>query len=55
MATVVGVQLSVGEQRQAARNQAIEKMYPDFDAQTRLELFARGDIKGWTTYGFEAD
>ena len=35
--------------------EAIEKMYPDFDAQTRLELFARGNIKGWTTYGLEAD
>jgi N6-adenosine-specific RNA methylase IME4 len=34
---------------------AIERMYPDFDAQTRLEIFARGDIKGWTTYGYEAD
>ena len=34
--------------------QAIERMYPDFDETTRLELFARGDIKGWTTYGFEA-
>jgi N6-adenosine-specific RNA methylase IME4 len=33
---------------------AIEKMYPDFDAKTRLELFARGSIRGWTTYGLEA-
>ena len=32
----------------------IERMYPDFDAQTRLELFARGDVNGWTTHGFEA-
>src|SRR5262249_26746747 len=33
----------------------IEKMYPDFDASTRIELFARGKIDGWTTYGYEAD
>ena len=33
---------------------AIEKMYPDFDAKTRLELFARGSIRGWSTYGLEA-
>lgn len=33
---------------------AIERMYPDFDASTRLELFARGDIPGWTAYGYEA-
>jgi N6-adenosine-specific RNA methylase IME4 len=34
---------------------AIERMYPDFDARTRLELFGRGDIPGWTVYGYEAD
>lgn len=34
--------------------QAIEKMYPDFDASTRCELFARSPIDGWTTYGLEA-
>lgn len=33
----------------------IEKMYPDFDARTRLELFAREPHDGWTVYGFEAD
>ena len=32
----------------------IEKMYPDFDAKTRLELFARETVKGWTSYGFES-
>jgi N6-adenosine-specific RNA methylase IME4 len=32
----------------------IEKMFPDFDETTRLELFARDKIVGWTTYGFEA-
>jgi N6-adenosine-specific RNA methylase IME4 len=32
----------------------IEKMYPDFDAQTRLELFARETVPGWTPYGFES-
>lgn len=31
----------------------IEKMYPDFDAKTRLELFARDRVKGWTPFGFE--
>jgi N6-adenosine-specific RNA methylase IME4 len=31
----------------------IEKMYPDFDAKTRLELFARETVEGWTPYGFE--
>lgn len=34
--------------------QAIEKMYPDFDEHSRLELFARETVKGWTPYGFEA-
>jgi N6-adenosine-specific RNA methylase IME4 len=34
--------------------EAIERMYPDFDAATRLELFARGAAKGWTSYGYEA-
>jgi N6-adenosine-specific RNA methylase IME4 len=33
---------------------AIEEMYPDFDETTRLELFAREKVKGWTRYGFEA-
>jgi len=32
----------------------IEKMYPDFDWKTRIELFARSDPKGWTAYGYEA-
>jgi len=32
----------------------IEKMYPDFDEKSRLELFARSQNKGWTGYGFEA-
>lgn len=32
----------------------IERMYPDFDEQTRLELFARETVPGWTAYGFEA-
>jgi N6-adenosine-specific RNA methylase IME4 len=34
---------------------AIERMYPDFDARTRLELFAREKVKGWTTVGQEAN
>lgn len=32
----------------------IEKMYPDFSEQHRLELFAREQTKGWTAYGYEA-
>ncbi|PWT72143.1 MAG: hypothetical protein C5B60_09955 [Chloroflexi bacterium] len=32
----------------------IERMYPDYDADTRLELFSRGDAPGWTHFGFEA-
>jgi N6-adenosine-specific RNA methylase IME4 len=32
----------------------IERMYPDFDEKTRLELFAREQVKGWTGYGYEA-
>ena len=32
----------------------IERMYPDFDEATRLELFARDRVSGWTVYGFEA-
>jgi N6-adenosine-specific RNA methylase IME4 len=34
----------------------IEKMYPSYDARTRLELFARATetIPGWTCYGLEA-
>jgi N6-adenosine-specific RNA methylase IME4 len=34
--------------------QEIERMYPDFDARTRLELFARETTKDWTCHGFEA-
>jgi N6-adenosine-specific RNA methylase IME4 len=32
----------------------IERMYPEFDAKTRLELFARETVNGWTSYGFES-
>lgn len=32
----------------------IEKMYPDFDASSRLELFARDQSQGWTVYGYES-
>jgi N6-adenosine-specific RNA methylase IME4 len=41
-------------EKPAEIRKAIEKMYPDFNAATRLELFARGSIRGWSTYGFEA-
>lgn len=33
----------------------IERMYPDYDADTRLELFSRNDAPGWTHFGFEAN
>jgi N6-adenosine-specific RNA methylase IME4 len=33
--------------------QAIERMYPNFGAASRLELFARGENPGWSNYGFE--
>ena len=33
---------------------AIEKMYPDFAAATRLELFARETVEGWSACGFES-
>lgn len=32
----------------------IERMYPDYNADTRLELFSRSDAPGWTHFGFEA-
>jgi N6-adenosine-specific RNA methylase IME4 len=32
----------------------LEKMYPKFDSETRIELFCRGSVKGWTTYGYES-
>jgi N6-adenosine-specific RNA methylase IME4 len=33
---------------------AIEEMYPHFDANTRAELFSRGEHAGWSCFGFEA-
>jgi N6-adenosine-specific RNA methylase IME4 len=33
--------------------EAIERMYPDFDRQIRLELFCRESLDGWSTHGFE--
>jgi len=32
----------------------IERMYPDFDRRTRLELFARDTTPEWSSYGYEA-
>jgi N6-adenosine-specific RNA methylase IME4 len=32
----------------------IERMYPDFDQNTRLELFSRDAAPGWTARGYEA-
>jgi N6-adenosine-specific RNA methylase IME4 len=34
--------------------QALEKMYPAFGKDDRIELFARGSIPGWTVWGNEA-
>jgi N6-adenosine-specific RNA methylase IME4 len=34
---------------------ALERMYPFYDAATRVELFARGQIEGWTCAGYEAN
>ena len=34
--------------------QALEKMYPAFGKNDRIELFARGKIPGWTVWGHEA-
>lgn len=34
--------------------QIIEKMFPQYQQQTRIELFARGHVEGWTTYGYES-
>jgi N6-adenosine-specific RNA methylase IME4 len=47
----------VGEHSAKPREvrETIERMYPEFDPSTRIELFARGKINGWTTYGLEAD
>jgi N6-adenosine-specific RNA methylase IME4 len=33
----------------------IERMYPDYNADTRLELFSRDSVPGWTHLGFEAN
>lgn len=36
--------------------QAIERMYPFFDTpETKIELFARDQVEGWTCVGFEAN
>jgi N6-adenosine-specific RNA methylase IME4 len=34
--------------------QEIERMYPDFKAAMRLELFARETVPAWSVHGFEA-
>ena len=33
---------------------AISRMYPEFGERHKIELFARGRIEGWTTWGYEA-
>jgi N6-adenosine-specific RNA methylase IME4 len=51
-----------GEKFQRGRHSAkpdevrriIERMYPAFDENTRVEIFARGQIPGWTCLGYEA-
>jgi len=32
----------------------LERMYPHYKAENRVELFARGEVKGWTVLGYEA-
>ncbi len=32
----------------------LEKMYPAFDESTRIELFARGRVPGWSAWGYES-
>lgn len=32
----------------------LESMYPEFTEENRIELFARGPVDGWTTWGNEA-
>lgn len=32
----------------------LEKMYPDFSENTRLELFGRERVRGWSVHGFES-
>jgi N6-adenosine-specific RNA methylase IME4 len=41
-------------EKPAEIRQIIEKMYPNFKQADRLELFARGNVKGWTTHGYES-
>lgn len=41
-------------EKPAEVREAIEKMYPQFDEKTRLELFAREAPDGWSVYGYEA-
>ena len=33
---------------------ALERMYPHFNADTRIELFARQKVEGWTVDGYES-
>jgi N6-adenosine-specific RNA methylase IME4 len=33
----------------------LETMFPHFDETTRIELFARGRIPGWSVHGYEAE
>jgi N6-adenosine-specific RNA methylase IME4 len=35
--------------------QTLEKMYPMFGKNQRLEMFARGEVPGWTVWGKEAE
>lgn len=34
--------------------QALERMYPQFTAANRVEIFARGNVDGWSVLGYEA-
>jgi N6-adenosine-specific RNA methylase IME4 len=40
-------------EKPAAVRTVIERMYPDFNAAARLELFAREHSEGWTAWGYE--
>ncbi len=41
-------------EKPAIVREAIEKMYPQFDKESRLEMFAREAVNGWTVHGYES-
>ena len=32
----------------------LEEMFPHYDETSRIELFVRGHVPGWTVHGYEA-